>query len=487
MSQTQQHVEGGSESAVSRWFELSKRGSTFGREIRGGVVTFVTMAYIVVLGPLILGTATDGTGSLIGGFSDVGGSIGAVAAVMALVAGVMSIIMGVIGRLPLAVAAGLGLLPVVAFSLAPRMTWAEAMGLVILEGVLVLILVLVGLRKKVFDAIPDALKFAIGVGIGLFITLIGLVDAGITRAGNPLISFGVNGNLSGWSAFIFVFGLLLMSVLVVLKVRGGLLIGIIVTTVLALIVEAAFGVGGRSEDNPGGWGLNVPGLPESLVASPDFSLIGQFNLFGAFTAIGVLAAGLAVFSLMLTDFFDTMGTAFGIAAEGDMLDEDNDVPHMQAVLAVDATAAIVGGAASASSNTAYIESAAGVGDGARTGIAAIVTGVLFLVAMFFTPLVSVVPWEAAAPALVVVGAMMMMQVRKIDFTDLAIGIPAFLTIVLMPFTYSIVNGIGAGFVSWVVIRVFQGKAREVPVVMWVVTVAFVIYFASEPISGWIGQ
>jgi AGZA family xanthine/uracil permease-like MFS transporter len=475
------------QSGFDRWFSLTKRGSTVGREIRGGVVTFVTMAYIVVLGPLILGTATDGTGSLIGGFSDVGGSIPAVAAVMALVAGVMSIIMGLIGRIPIAIAAGLGLLPVVAFSLAPRMTWAEAMGLVVLEGILVLILVLVGLRKKVFDAIPEPLKYAIGVGIGLFITLIGLVDAGIARPGNPLISFGVNGNLSGWSAFVFVFGLLLMSVLVVLKVRGGLLIGIVVTTLLALVLEVAFGVGGRSEDNPGGWGLNVPGLPDSVVGSPDFSLIGQFNLFGAFAAIGVLAAGLAVFSLMLTDFFDTMGTAFGIAAEGDLLDEDDDVPHMQAILAVDAGAAIVGGAASASSNTAYIESAAGVGDGARTGIAAIVTGVLFLVAMFFTPLVTIVPWEAAAPALVVVGAIMMMQVRKIDFTDLAIGIPAFLTIVLMPFTYSIVVGIGAGFVSWVVIRIFQRKAREIPIVMWVVTAAFVVYFASEPISGWIGQ
>jgi len=181
-----------------------------------------------------------------------------------------------------------------------------------------------------------------------------------------------------------------------------------------------------------------------------------------------------------------MGTAFGIAAEGDMLDEDNDVPHMQAILAVDAAAAVVGGATGSSSNTAYIESAAGVGDGARTGIAAMVTGVLFLIAMFFTPLVSVVPWEAAAPALVVVGAMMMMQVRHIDFTDLAIGIPAFLTIVLMPFTYSIVNGVGAGFVSWVVIKTFQGKAREIPLVMWVVSAAFVVYFAAEPISGWIG-
>ena len=476
-----------STSRIDRWFELTRRGSTVGREIRGGLVTFVTMAYIVVLGPLILGTATDVTGSLIGGYPDAGGSIPAVAAVMALVAGVMSILMGIIGRMPLAIAAGLGLLPVVAFSLAPRMTWASAMGLVVLEGVLVLILVLVGLRKRVFDAIPEPLKYAIGVGIGLFITLIGLVDAGIARPGNPLISFGVNGNLSGWSAFVFVFGLLLMSVLVVLKVRGGLLIGIIVTTIVAVVAELAFGVGGRSEENPGGWGLNIPGLPTSVVASPDFSLIGQFDLFGAFAAIGALAAILAIFSLMLTDFFDTMGTAFGIAAEAGILEEDDDVPHMQAVLAVDAGAAIVGGAASASSNTAYIESAAGVGDGARTGIAAIVTGVLFLAAMFFTPLVTVVPWEAAAPALVVVGAMMMMQVRKIDFSDLSIGIPCFLTIVLMPFTYSIVVGIGAGFVTWVVIKIFQRRAREVPVVMWVVALAFAIYFASEPISGWIGQ
>jgi len=475
-----------SKSNIDRWFELTKRGSTYTREFRGGIVTFVTMAYIVVLGPLILGTATDSTGSLIGGFSEVGGSITAVASVMALVAGIMSIAMGAIGRIPIAIAAGLGLLPVVAFSLAPRMTWADAMGLIVLEGLLVLALVFAGLRKKVFDAIPDPLKFAIGVGIGMFITLIGLVDAGITRPGNPLINFGVNGNLSGWSAFIFVFGLLLMTVLVVRKIRGGLLIGIVITTVIALIVEAVFGVGGRSDENPGGWGLNVPGLPDAVIGSPDFSLIGQFSLFGAFTAIGALAAGLAVFSLMLTDFFDTMGTAFGIAAEGDMLDEDNDVPHMQAILAVDAAAAVVGGATGSSSNTAYIESAAGVGDGARTGIAAIVTGVLFLIAMFFTPLVSVVPWEAAAPALVVVGAMMMMQVRHIDFTDLAIGIPAFLTIVLMPFTYSIVNGVGAGFVSWVVIKMFQGKAREIPLVMWIVSAAFVVYFAAEPISSWIG-
>jgi len=473
-------------SSIDRWFELTKRGSTYTREFRGGIVTFVTMAYIVVLGPLILGTTTDSTGSLIGGFSNSGDSIAAVASVMALVAGGMSILMGVIGRIPLAIAASLGLLPVVAYSLASQMTWADAMGLVVLEGLLVLALVFAGLRKKVFDAIPDPLKFAIGVGIGMLITLIALVDAGITRPGNPLIEFGVNGNLSGWSAFIFVLGLLLMTVLVALKIRGGLLIGIVVTTVIALIVEGLFDVGSRSEGNPGGWGLNVPGLPDAVIGSPDFSLIGQFSLFGAFTAIGVLAAGLAVFSLMLTDFFDTMGTAFGVAAEGELLTEGNDVPHMQAILAVDATAAIVGGATGSSSNTAYIESAAGVGDGARTGIAAIVTGVLFLIAMFFTPLVSVVPWEAAAPALVVVGAMMMMQVRHIDFTDLAIGIPAFLTIVLMPFTYSIVNGIGAGFISWVVIKTCQGKARETPLVMWIVASAFVVYFAAEPISTWIG-
>lgn len=469
-------------SGIDRWFSLSARGSTYGREVRGGLVTFFTMAYIVVLNPLIIGTAKDMNGLYVGGTDDVIKAITMVTAATALVAGLMTILMGAIGRFPVAVAAGLGLNGFVAFTLAPQMTWADAMGLVVLEGILILLLVLTGFRSAVFSAVPEQLKYAIGVGIGLFITIIGLVDSGIVRSGVPLISFGIFGELQGWPIFTFCIGLLVTIVLVVRKVKGAILIGILATTVLAIIIEAVAGVGAKTADNPTGWGLNVPAVPETIVATPDLGLLGQFSLFGSFQVIGVIASLLAIFSLMLSDFFDTMGTAFGLATEAELLDEKGDIPHFESILVVDSIAAAAGGAASVSSNTSYIESASGVGEGARTGIASIVTGALFLIAMFFSPLVTIIPYEAATPALVVVGFLMMTQIRHIDFTDYAIGIPAFLTIAIMPFTYSITNGIGAGFVSWLVIKIFTGKAREVSWLMWVISIAYIVYFAIYPIQ-----
>jgi AGZA family xanthine/uracil permease-like MFS transporter len=394
----------------------------------------------------------------------------------------MTILMGAIGRFPMAVAAGLGLNGFVAFTLAPQMTWADAMGLVVLEGLLILLLVLTGFRSAVFTAVPEQLKYAIGVGIGLFITIIGLVDSGIVRAGVPLVSFGFFGQLQGWPIFTFVIGLLITIILLVKKIKGAILISILATTAIAIVIEKIAGVGARSADNPLGWGLNVPKLPDSVAAAPDLGLIGQFNLFGSFQSIGVIAAILAIFSLMLSDFFDTMGTAFGLATEAELLDDKSQIPHFESILVVDSLAAVAGGAASVSSNTAYIESAAGIGEGARTGIASLVTGLLFLIAMFFSPLVTVIPYEAATPALVIVGFLMMTQIRHIDFTDYSIGIPAFLTIALMPFTYSITIGIGAGFVSWVVIQLALGKAKEINWLMWVVSMAFVVYFAINPIQ-----
>jgi AGZA family xanthine/uracil permease-like MFS transporter len=470
---------------------MSARGSNYSREIRGGVVTFFTMAYIVVLNPLIIGTAKDMNGEFVGGTTDVVKAITMVAAATALVAGLITIIMGIVGRFPVALAAGLGLNGFVAFTLAPQMTWADAMGLVVIEGIIMLLLVLTGFRSAVFRAVPEQLKYAIGVGIGLFITIIGLVDAGVVRSGVPLISFGVFGELKGWPMFTFVFGLLLTIILVVRKVKGAILIGLVGTTILAIIIEAVAGVGPKTGAdgavaNIVGWGLNVPKVPDTIVATPDLGLLGQFNLFGSFQIVGVIAAIIAIFALLLSDFFDTMGTVFGLATEAELLEKDGDVPHLQSILIVDSIAAAAGGAASTSSNTAYIESASGIGDGARTGIASVVTGVLFLVAMFFTPLVQIVPYEAAAPALVVVGFLMMTQIRHIDFTNLEIGIPAFLIIVLMPFTYSITIGIGAGFVSWVVIKIFLGKAREINWLMWVIAIAFVLYFAVDPIRQGLG-
>ena len=478
-------------SSWDRWFHLTARGSTVGRELRGGLVTFFTMAYIVVLNPLIIGTAKDVNEQYVGGTDSVVKAIAMVTAATALCAGLLTILMGAVGRFPIAIAAGLGLNGFVAFTLAPQMTWADAMGLVVIEGIIIAALVLTGFRTAVFHAVPEQLKYAIGVGIGLFITIIGLVDAGITRQGTPLITFGSNGALRGWPTFVWVFGLLLTAVLVARKTRGAILIGIVATTLLAIVVEAVAQVGPRFGPDGGianelGWSLNVPKWPSTVASTPDLGLLGQFNLLGGFQAIGVVAASLAVFSLMLSDFFDSMGTIFGLANEGEILDENGDVPHLEPILLVDSIAAAAGGAASVSSNTSYIESAAGVGEGARTGIASLMTGVLFLIAMFFSPLVTIVPHEAATPALVIVGFLMMTQIRHIDFTDYEIGIPAFLTLVLMPFTYSITNGIGAGFVTYCLIKAVNGKAREVRPLMWVLAVAFIIYFAYDPIEQVLG-
>ncbi|MEU1885347.1 NCS2 family permease [Micromonospora sp. WMMD987] len=466
-----------------RFFEISARGSTMTREVRGGLATFFTMAYIVVLNPLILGGAVDG--------DDKSLSIPALAAATALVAGLMTILMGVVGRFPMALAAGLGVNALVAFEIAPEMTWADAMGLVVIEGVLIAILVLTGLRTAVFRAVPTQLKTAIGVGIGLFLTIIGLVDAGFVRrvpdAANSTVpvGLGINGKIVSWPMLVFVVGLLVTLVLVVRRVRGAILIGILASTVLAIVVEAIAKVGPSFVDgkpNPEGWSLNVPKLPERIVDVPDLSLLGNFNVLGAWERAGWLIPLMFVFTLLITDFFDTMGTMVAIGQEGDMLDEQGTPPRAKEILLVDSIAAAAGGAASVSSNTSYIESASGVAEGARTGVANLVVGALFLLAMFLSPLSTVVPFEAASTALVVVGFLMMTAVRTIDWTDYEIAIPAFLTITLMPFTYSISNGIGAGIISYVVLKLAKGRAREIHPLLYAVAVLFVLYFLRGPIE-----
>lgn len=478
-------------SAVDRYFKITERGSTVGTEIRGGLVTFFAMSYIIVLNPLIIGTVPDGTGSFLGGGDSP--NIPMVAAATALVAGLLSILMGVVARFPLALAAGLGLNAFIAFSVAslPGMTWADAMGIVVLEGLIILLLVLTGFREAVFKAVPVELKMAIGVGIGLFIALIGLVDAGIVRPGVPVLGFGINGSLAGWPILVFVFGLFLMVILMARKVRGAILISIIAATVLAVVIEAVANVGGQTDEtgavvNPTGWGLVVPQLPETIATLPDFGLLGQFSLLGSIDKIGVVAVVLLVFSIMLADFFDTMGTMVAIGSEADLLDEKGNPPRSKQILVVDSVAAAAGGAASVSSNTSYIESAAGVGDGARTGLASVVTGAAFLLATFLAPLVEMVPYEAATPALVVVGFLMMMQVAGIDWKNIEVGFPAFLVIILMPFTYSITVGIGAGFIAFVVLKLARGKARQVHPLLWVCAALFVVYFTLGPIKDALG-
>ncbi|WP_423463047.1 NCS2 family permease [Promicromonospora sp. MS192] len=484
------HDQAQARGAIDRFFKISERGSTVWTEVRGGLVTFFTMSYIVVLNPLILGSVPDGTGQYLGG-GETMGDVTAIAAATALVAGVMSILMGVVANFPLALAAGLGLNAVVAFSVAalPGMTWADAMGIVVMEGLVILILVVTGFREAVFGAVPRELKIAISVGIGLFITFIGVYDAGFVRIPASLATpteLGMGGSLGAWPLFVFAFGVLLAAVLVVRKVRGGILIAIVASTVLAVVVEAVGGIGGRTEDNPGGWALNVPALPDSVVKLPDFSLIGQFSLLGSFEAIGPIAVILLVFTLLIADFFDTMGTMVAIGGEAKLLDAKGNPPRTTQILVVDSLAAVAGGAGSVSSNTAYVESASGVGDGARTGLAAVTTGVAFLLTTFLSPLVEVVPHEAATPALVIVGFLMVVQVTGIDWTDLEVAIPAFLTMVLMPFAYSITVGIGAGVISFVLIKITVGKARKVHPLLWIAALLFVVYFLMGPIRAAVG-
>ena len=466
------------------FFKITERGSTVGAEIRGGVVTFFTMAYIIVLNPIILGFAPDADGNFLGGGSGDGSNLAAIAAGTALVAGVMTILMGVVANYPLALATGLGLNAFVAFAIASQMTWADAMGLVVLEGLVILVLVLTGFREAVFHAVPAQLKIAISVGIGLFIALIGFVDAGFVRRTDapPVpVQLGIGGSLQGWPVFVFAVGLALVITLWVLRVKGAILISILATTVLAIIVEA-IGEFGSSQDSPTGWYLNVPAMPDNFVDVPDFATLGEFSLLGSFERVGVVSALLLVFTLMLADFFDTMGTMTAIGAEAGLLDEDGTPPNTQRILIVDSVAAAAGGAAGVSSNTSYIESASGVGDGARTGLASVVTGVLFLLATLIAPIVNIIPSEAAVPALVLVGFLMMQQIQGITWSDLEIAIPAFLTIILMPFTYSITVGIGAGFLAYVLIKVVRRKPAEVHVLMWIVAAMFAIYFAIDPIT-----
>ena len=496
---------------LDSYFKISERGSSVAQEIRGGLVTFFTMAYIVVLNPLILAT-TDGAGQFIGGGTDRGKAIVIVAAGTALVAGILTILMGAVANFPLALATGLGLNTFVAVSIAKNSTWEQAMGLVLIEGILILVLVLTGFRIAVFKAIPTSLKVAISVGIGLFIALIGLVDAGfVRRTPNAVwgstnskpsavpLELGDGGQLVGWPVVIFAFGLFLTIILMIKKIKGAILIGIVTSTLLAIFIEAQFKVGNSfkslTESNPRGWALNNPALPKdasgnlNLADTPQFDTLGiGFNdIFGAFTnpKTGMLAALLLVFTLLLADFFDTMGTMTAIGNQAGLVDRDGNIKGANRILIVDSIAAAAGGAAGVSSNTSYIESAAGVGEGARTGLSSIVTGIAFLLTTFLAPLVAIIPYEAATPALLVVGFLMMSQVKNIDWDDLGIGIPSFLTIILMPFSYNISVGIGAGFVTHVVIRYVQGRRKEVHPLLLLVAGLFMIYFLASPINAWI--
>ncbi len=452
-------------SRVDSWFEISKRGSTVSQEVRGGLVTFFTMAYIIILNPLIIGNTTDKNGMLVSGLpkldsagevigANVGVTIGMVGAATAFIAGLLTILMGVVGRFPIGMATGLGLNALVAYVIAPTMTWPQAMGLVVWEGLLITILVLTGFRSAVFRAVPKSLRTGISVGIGLFITFVGLMEAGVVRkpAGPTPVELGINGSLQGWPIAVFLFGFLLVIVLHVKKVKGSMLISILVATVVAVIVESVLKLGPHIGDkNVTGWALNPPAVPSAAdFTLPDLSLLGRVDLFGGFAPNGKF--------------------------------ELNIVLGLLEVLLVDSIGAVAGGLGSVSSNTSYIESAAGVGEGARTGFSSVIAGAAFLVGMFVSPVLKMVPSEAAAPVLVFVGFLMMSQVVGVDWDDVEQGIPAFFTMILMPFTYSITVGIGAGFLMYVIIKIVRGKTKQVHPLMWLIAALFVIYFAQGIIA-----
>jgi AGZA family xanthine/uracil permease-like MFS transporter len=449
--------------AIARYFRFAERGTNILTESRAGLTTFMVMAYIIFLNGSII------TGGMSAAKLPVSqDTVIALAAGTCLVAGIMTIAMGIVGNYPLALAAGLGINAIVAFTLiaGKGLTVAGAMGVIVLEGIAITILVVIGLREAIMAAVPLALKRSIGVGIGLFILFIGFVNGGMiaTPAGGTPIVGLVFPTQTG--QFVFLLGLLITFALYVLKIRAALIISILVTTIVALIA-------------------GVAKVPDSLTVTPSFSTLGNFNLTEVFDKLGLITALLTIFAIMLSDFFDTMGTVTGIAEEAGLSDPDGNVPGIGRVLIVDSLAAVAGGAAGVSSNTTYIESAAGVAEGGKTGFASIVTGVLFLLAIVLSPLAQIVPSQATAPALVLVGYLMFTLIKDVNVADVEDGLPALLTIILMPLTYDITVGIGAGFISWVLIKVIKGKWAEVHWLMYAVTVAFIVYFLKDWIQTFI--
>ncbi|HEV2129101.1 MAG TPA: NCS2 family permease [Thermomicrobiales bacterium] len=448
-------------------FRMSERGTNIRTELMAGLTTFMVMSYIIAVNPAILSF----NGEL---------SVTQVATVTCLVAGVMTILMGLYANIAIAIAPGLGLNAIVAFTLVGSMglTFPQAMGVVVAEGIIITILVLTGVRRYVMDVVPMALKQAISVGIGFFILFIGLRNAGlVTFISGTDAPVGTTTGLleltplDTWPIFVVMVGLLVTIAFIARGHQAALLLGIIAATVTAFVVDVAE------------W-------PAEPMGGPDFELLGNFS-FGFIGELGVLTALLVVLSLMLADFFDTMGTLIGVGSQAGYLDERGNLPNAQKPLLVDSLAAVAGGAASSSSATSYIESSAGVGVGGRTGLVSVTTGVLFLLALPFVELVNAIPGVATAPALIVVGVLMVgvlgseavssaadsaWERRGINFSDVEESLPVVMTMLIMPLTFNITNGIGAGFVTWVLMKVAAGKGGQVHPALYAIAAAFLLYF-----------
>ena len=461
-SDTRPESEYESQSALERFFAIRERGSTVRTEVLGGVVTFLTMCYIVFVNPAILSAAHM--------------PVGAVTVATALAAAVATVAMGLFTNLPFALASGLGLNAIVAFDLilGRKLAWPVAMSCIVIEGVLAFLLVLGGLREAIMRAIPHEIKLSIGVGIGLFIALVGLRDAGIT-VNDPATGIGL-GELTSGPALVSLGGLLVAVVLTARRVRGAILLGILAATALGLI----FGV------------LDGPSKVAEFPSSSSFSTIGDAlkpsNLGDAIT----WALVPVIFVLFMSDFFDTVGTAVAVSSQGGLLDKDGQVPRLKRLLLVDSGAAAFGGAMGVSSVTTYVESGAGVGEGARTGLASLVTGGLFVLTIFFVPLIAVVAqgvtvgqttfYPAIAPALIMIGYLMLRLVADVDWSRPEAGIPVFFVIAGIPLTFSISAGIGLGILSYVAVMAGTGRAREIHPLMWALVPLFIAFFASDWLS-----
>jgi len=459
MAATPQPPDGG---FLERTFEITARGSTVRTEIIAGVVTFATMAYILFVNPSVLGGITDSAGVTL--------NPAALLTVTALAAAIASIAMGIFGNVPFALAAGLGLNAFVAFGLVATrgLTWPNAMGVIVVEGLLIALLVIIGLRERIMLAFPDGLRRAIGAGIGAFIAIIGLVNAGLVLHPEEGTILAIAPDVVTWKLGIFFLGLIVGAVLLARRVRGALLISIVVATVAAIVLNNA--------KNGEIWQFGVADIPSTWVATPDFSLVGAVS-FDFVGTLGALTALAVVVAVMLSDFFDTIGTAVALGRKANLVDESTgSMPRLRRILLIDGLAAALGGATSSSSNTTYIESASGIEEGGRTGLTAITTGVLFAVAMLLAPIAGVIPAEATAPALVIVGALMLGQAAAIDWDDIGVSLPAVLTILGMPFTYSITNGVGFGIISYVVIAVLRGQGRKVHPLLYGCAALFTWYF-----------
>ncbi|MBM3878273.1 MAG: NCS2 family permease [Verrucomicrobia bacterium] len=428
-------------------FGLHERGTTAPRECVAGLATFMTMAYIIFVNPAIL--------------AGCGMPKPAVVAATCLAAAVPTLLMGWWANYPFALASGMGLNAAVAVAaLQPGMTWQTLMGVIVVEGALVTLLVLSGAREHIMRAIPLNLKRAIGVGIGLLIAFLGLQHMGwvVKDPGGGLLA---QGSFNAKPTLVASAGLVLLMALLAYRVRGAILIGILGTASLAWAADLISPATERLVQWPGQW-----------LAWPDFSTFGQADVLGA---LQPALAGL-VFAFLITDFFDTMGTVIGVGGQGGFLDAQGGLPRLDRVLLVDSLAAVWGGVCGASSATTYIESAAGVSEGGRTGLVSLVVAGLFAASMFLAPAVGAVPAVATAPALLVVGFLMIRVVGEMDLASADEGMPAFLTLLVMPLTLSISRGIGVGFLAWVLVKLLRGRARDVSPWLYAIAALFALSF-----------